>query len=233
MAKESLILIPGLLCDEDLWRDQLSALTPVADVSITMEQTKHATVGGIVAAILATAPPRFALAGLSMGGMIALDLVRRAPDRVTRLALLDTTARANTEDELKIRAGRIALVQAGHVDIMYGLQLSRFMPMTRLGDLTLVDRALKMMRRVGAGTFIRQEKAVMGRIDSRPSLAAIDCPTLVLCGRQDAATPLALSEEIAAAIKGAQLEVIDDCGHLSTMERPGEVNRALINWLKR
>jgi pimeloyl-ACP methyl ester carboxylesterase len=231
MAKEPLILIPGLLCDEDLWRDQLSALTPVADVSITMEQTKHATVGGIVAAILATAPPRFALAGLSMGGMIALDLVRRAPDRVTRLALLDTTARANTEDELKIRAGRIALVQAGHVDIMYGLQLSRFMPMTRLGDLTLVDRALKMMRRVGAGTFIRQEKAVMGRIDSRPSLAVIDCQTLVLCGRQDAATPLALSEEIAAAIKGAQLQVIENCGHLSTMERPDEVNRALLAWL--
>jgi pimeloyl-ACP methyl ester carboxylesterase len=232
MAKESLILIPGLLCDEDLWRDQLHALAPVADVSITMEQARHADVGAMVAAILAAAPPKFALAGLSMGGMVALEVMRQARARVTRLALLDTTARANTGDELKIRAGRIALVQAGHVDIMLGLQLSRFMPMTRLGDTALVDRALKMMRRVGAATFMRQEKAVMGRIDSRPSLAAIGCPTLVLCGRQDAATPLALSEEIAAGIKGAHLEVIEDCGHLSTMERADEVNRAMLAWLK-
>ena len=231
MPGQPLILVPGLLCDEDLWRDQLPALAPHAEVSITMEQTRHESISAIAAAILAAAPSRFALAGLSMGGMVALELMRQAADRVTRLALLDTSARANTEEELKVRAGRIALVQAGHVDIMLGLQLSRFLPLTRLVDVPLVDRALKMMRRVGAATYIRQERAGMRRIDSRPSLGAITCRTLVLCGRQDAATPLALSEEIAAAIAGARLEVIEDCGHLSTMEQPDAVNRALVDWL--
>jgi pimeloyl-ACP methyl ester carboxylesterase len=231
MPGQPLILIPGLLCDEDLWRDQLPALAPHADITITIEQTRHDSISAIAAAILAAAPPRFALAGLSMGGMVALELMRQAAGRVTRLALLDTSARANTGEELKVRAGRIALVQAGHVDIVLGLQLARFLPLSRLGEVPLVDRALKMMRRVGAATYVRQERAGMQRIDSRPSLAAITCPTLVLCGRQDAATPLALSEEIASGIAGSRLEVIEDCGHLSTMERPDAVNRALVEWL--
>jgi pimeloyl-ACP methyl ester carboxylesterase len=231
MTRQPLILIPGVLCDEDLWRGQLPALTPLAEVTITMEHTRHATLAAIAGAILAAAPPRFALAGLSMGGILALEVMRQAPDRVTRLALLDTSARANTDDEIAVRRARIAMVQAGHIDIVLGLQLSRFMPMNRLGDAALVDRVLKMLRRVGAATYLRQETAVIGRIDSRPSLAAIRCPALVLCGRYDSATPLPLSEEIASGIAGARLEVIEDCGHLSTMERPDDVNRALTRWL--
>ena len=231
MTKQKLVLVPGLLCDEDLWHDQLPALAPHVDATITLEQTQHPTKGAIAAAILAAAPPQFALAGLSMGGMIAMEIMRQAPQRVMRLALLDTSARGIVDEERTIRAGRIALVRAGHVDIMLGLQLSRFVPMTRLGDATLIDRALKMMRRVGAATYVRQEQAVMTRSDSRPGLAAIRCPTLVLCGRQDAATPLVLSEEIAAAIPSARLAVVEDCGHLSTMERPDVVNRALLDWL--
>ncbi|HEX2885190.1 alpha/beta fold hydrolase [Vineibacter terrae] len=231
MPCEPLILVPGLLCDEDLWRDQLPALAPLADATVTMEQTRHPAIDAIAAAILAAAPPRFALAGLSMGGMIALEIIRQAPARVTRLALLDTSARGVHDEELAIRAGRMAMVRAGHVDIVMGLQLARFVPMTRLGDSVLIDRALKMMRRVGAATYLRQEQAVMTRADSRPSLSAIRCPTLVLCGRQDAATPLVLSQEIAAAIPGARLDVLEDCGHLATMERPDAVNRALSAWL--
>jgi pimeloyl-ACP methyl ester carboxylesterase len=157
--------------------------------------------------------------------------MRQAPERVTRLALLDTNARANTADETAVRRGRMALVRAGHVDVVFGLQLSRFVPPGRLGDQALIDRVLKMLRRVGAATYLRQEQAVMERIDSRPSLAAIRCPTLVLCGRHDAATPLALSEEIAAGIAGSRLVVVEDCGHLATMERPEPVNRALVAWL--
>jgi pimeloyl-ACP methyl ester carboxylesterase len=231
MTRQPLILVPGLLCDEDLWRDQLAALAPHADVAITMQQTRHATVPEIAAAILADAPPRFALAGLSMGGMVALEIMRQAGDRVSRLALLDTSARPNSADDLKVRSGRMALVRAGHVDIVLGLQLSRFVPMTRLGDLALIDRVLRMVRRVGAATYLRQEQAVMGRVDNRPLLPTIRCPALVLCGRQDAATPLVLSEEIASGIPGARLEVIEDCGHLATMERPDAVNRALVAWL--
>lgn len=231
MANPTLVLIPGLLCDGDLWRDQLPALSPQAELVVTTAQTQQATVPAMAAAILEAAPPRFALAGLSMGGMIALEIMRQAPERIARLALLDTSARGNNAEELAIRAGRMAMVRAGHVDIVFGLQLSRFLPMSRLGDAALVERAVRMMRRVGAATYLRQEQAVMARIDSRPSLGAIACPTLVLCGRQDAATPLVLSEEIAAAIPAARFEVVEDCGHLATMERPDIVNRALAAWL--
>jgi pimeloyl-ACP methyl ester carboxylesterase len=166
-----------------------------------------------------------------MGGIIAFEIMRRQPGRVSRLALLDTNARDILADERKVREGRMRLVANGHVDVMVGLQLSRFIPLTRLGDDAFVDRVLKMVRRVGAATYLRQERALLRRVDSRPTLGAIACPTLVLCGREDAATPLAMSQEIAAAIPGARLEIVEDCGHLSTMERPDAVNAALLGWL--
>lgn len=231
MAREPLILVPGVLCDEDLYRDQLPALSAHADVSITMEQARHDTLPGIARAILDAAPARFALCGLSMGGIIAFEIMRQQPARVSRLALLDTNARDILADERKVREGRMRLVANGHVDVMVGLQLSRFIPLTRLGDDLLVDRVLKMVRRVEAATYLRQERALLRRVDSRPSLGAIACPTLVLCGREDAATPLAMSQEIATAIPGARLEIVEDCGHLSTMERPAEANAALLRWL--
>lgn len=231
MAKEPLILVPGVLCDEDLYRDQVPALAAHADVAITMEQIRHDTLPAIARAILDAAPERFALCGLSMGGIIAFEIMRQQPQRVSRLALLDTNARNILADERKVREGRMRLVANGHVDVMVGLQLSRFIPLTRLGDEALVDRVLKMGRRVGAATYLRQERALLQRVDSRPSLGAIACPTLVLCGREDAATPLGLSEEIAAAIPGATLEIVEECGHLSTMERPEAVNAALLRWL--
>lgn len=231
MAKEPLILVPGVLCDEDLYRDQVPALAAHADVAITMEQIRHDTLPAIARAILDAAPERFALCGLSMGGIIAFEIMRQQPQRVSRLALLDTNARNILTDERKVREGRMRLVTNGHVDVMVGLQLSRFIPLTRLGDEALVDRVLKMCRRVGAATYLRQERALLQRVDSRPSLGAIACPTLVLCGREDAATPLGLSEEIVAAIPGAALEIVEECGHLSTMERPEAVNAALLRWL--
>ncbi|MGE0422079.1 MAG: alpha/beta fold hydrolase [Reyranellaceae bacterium] len=231
MAKEPVVLVPGVLCDEDLYRDQVPALSARADVSITMEQARHDTLPAIARAILDAAPPRFALCGLSMGGIIAFEIMRQQPGRVSRLALLDTNARDILADERKVREGRMRLVDNGHVDVMIGLQLSRFIPLTRLGDEVLVDRVLKMVRRVGAATYLRQERALLQRVDSRPSLGAIACPTLVLCGREDSATPLAMSQEIVAAIPGAVLDIVEDCGHLSTMERPDAVNAALLRWL--
>ncbi|MBX3498579.1 MAG: alpha/beta fold hydrolase [Alphaproteobacteria bacterium] len=231
MAKEPLILVPGVLCDEDLYRDQVPALAAYADVNIAMEQARHDTLPAIARAILDAAPRRFALCGLSMGGIIAFEIMRQQPARVSRLALLDTNARNILADERRVREGRMRLVANGHVDVMIGLQLSRFIPLTRLADEALVDRVLKMIRRVGAATYLRQERALLQRVDSRPSLAAITCPTLVLCGREDSATPLAMSQEIAAAIPGAVLEIVEECGHLSTMEQPASVNAALLRWL--
>lgn len=231
MSPESLILIPGVLCTEELWRDQIVGLADAARVEVTLEHQRHPSMAAIAAAILAAAPPRFALAGLSMGGMIAFEIMRRAPERVTRLALLDTIADPETPATTPIRHARLRMVGSGHFETLLGLQLARFIPPWRLADDALVDRVLGMCRHSGPEVYVRQETAVIGRSDSRPTLPAIRCPTLVLCGREDAATPLAASEAMAAGIPGARLEVIERCGHLSTMETPDEVNRALRDWL--
>ena len=231
MAKEPLILIPGVLCTGELWRDQMAALGAAADVTVTLEQQRHESAAAIARAILAAAPPRFALAGLSMGGMVAFEIMRQAPERVSRLALLDTTAEPDTPAASEVRRARLRLVEAGQFELVLGLQLSRFLPPWRLADTVLVDRVLAMLRASGPEVYLRQERAVIARADSRPTLGTIRCPTLVICGREDAATPLAGAELIAAGICGAQLLVIERCGHLSTMERPDEVNAALAGWL--
>ena len=231
MAKEPLILIPGVLCTGELWREQVVGLGDVADIVVTLEQQRHPSAAAIAQAVLAAAPARFALAGLSMGGMIAFEIMRRAPERVTRLALLDTTAEPETPASTPIRQGRIRLVESGQFETLLGLQLARFIPPWRLADAALVDRVLGMCRASGPEVYVRQEHAVIGRSDSRPTLASIRCPTLVLCGREDAATPLAGSELMAAGIPGSRLVVIERCGHLSTMETPTEVNTALRAWL--
>lgn len=232
MAKQPLILVPGVLCTETLWRGQIAALADLADPVVTAEHRRHDRVTEIAAAILAAAPQRFALAGLSMGGMIAFEMLRQQPDRVVRVALLDTNARADAPDQGAVRQARIDLVRRGRFEIVLGLQLTRFLPPERLGDGALVDAVLAMCAEVGPEAYVRQERAVMARPDSRPGLGRIACPTLVLCGEQDSATPPELSREIAAAIPGARLEMLPDCGHLSTMERPEAVNRALRAWLQ-
>jgi pimeloyl-ACP methyl ester carboxylesterase len=231
MAKEPLILIPGVLCTAELWRDQVAALGSAADVAVTLEQQRHDSAAAIARAILAAAPPRFALAGLSMGGMVAFEIMRQAPDRVSRLALLDTTAEPDTSAAGEVRRARLRLVEAGQFELVLGLQLARFLPPWRLADTVLVDRVLAMLRASGPAVYLRQERAVIARADSRPTLGTIRCPTLVLSGREDAATPLPGAELIAAGVPGARLVVLERCGHLSTMERPDEVNAALADWL--
>ena len=187
---------------------------------------------GLAADILSEAPfERFALAGLSMGGYVALEMFRQARQRITRLALLDTSARADTPEQAQRRLGLIALAKRGRFMGVTDALLPLLVHPTRLEDEELVVAIKEMARNTGRESFIREEQAIMSRGDSRPLLAEITCPTLVLCGRQDQLTPLERHEEMAAAIRGARLEVIEDCGHLSTMERPVEVNAALQRWL--
>lgn len=227
---QPLILVPGLVCTPALWAGQLRGLAGVASMSVA-DHTRHETMAEIAASILAAAPPRFALAGLSMGGFIALEIVRQAPERVTKLALLDTNARADAPERKEQRLKTIALARAeGMGKVSDGL-MPVFIHKDRLADADLVAAVRQMALDTGVETFARQSTAIMGRKDSRPLLAAIRCPTLVLVGRQDALTPLELSQEIAAGIAGAKLEVIEACGHLSTMERPEAVNAAMTAWL--
>ncbi|HEU0158758.1 MAG TPA: alpha/beta fold hydrolase [Hyphomicrobiaceae bacterium] len=229
-AKPNLLLIPGLLCSPALWAEQVRGLNDIAEIGVA-DHTRHASLPEIAEAILAEAPPRFALAGLSMGGYIAYEILRQAADRVTRLALLDTGARADAPERRPQRLGLIALAeQEGAVRAQQEL-LPLLIHTDRLRDKPLVDTVLQMAADTGVAAFKRQQTAIMARPDNRPLLPTIGCPTLVLVGREDALTPPSLAEEIAAGIPGARLEIIPECGHLSSLEQPEAVNRALRRWL--
>jgi pimeloyl-ACP methyl ester carboxylesterase len=229
--RPSLVLIPGLLCDATLWRAQIEDLADMAQPWVA-DVTRDDSIAAMAQRVLAEAPPgRFTLAGLSMGGYVAQAIMRVAPDRVARLALLDTSARADTAEQSARRRGLIELAEKGEFQGVTPRLLPVFLHPDRLSDKPLTDAVMAMTARVGKDAFLRQQRAIIGRIDNRPNLPAISCPTLVLCGREDQLTPLAGHEEIASLIPGARLEVIEECGHLSTMERPWEVSVALRQWL--
>jgi len=228
--KTPLVLVPGLLCDAALWRGQTDELHDIAEPWVA-DATRDDSITAMARRILGEAPPRFALAGLSMGGYVAQEIMRQAPERVLRLALLDTGSRADTPEAIQRRKGLIELAEMGDFRGVTPRLLPTFLHPSRLTDTALTEAVSAMTARVGKDAFIRQQRAIMGRIDGRPSLAAITCETLVLCGRQDQLTPLPLHEEIASLIKGAQLEIVEECGHLSTMERPWEVSVLLRQWL--
>lgn len=228
--KIPLVLLPGLLCDAALWRAQVEGLGALAAPTI-VDLTRDDSLVGMARRALAEAPPSFALAGLSMGGYVAQEVMRQAPERVTRLALLDTSARADTPEQTARRRGLIELSEKGEFRGVTPRLLPLLIHPARHEDKPLTDLVMGMAERVGKEAFLRQQKAIMGRPDGREDLRRIACPTLVLCGRQDALTPLALHEEIAGLVAGAKLVVVEDCGHLSTMEKPVTVTAALRQWL--
>ena len=228
--KTPLVLLPGLLCDAALWRAQMTGLSDIAAITVA-DLTHDETMTGMARRVLEVAPLKFALAGLSMGGYCAFEVMRQAPERVTRLALLDTGARADSPEQISRRRGLIELAEKGEFRGVTPRLLPFFLHPDRLKDAALTGAVRAMAERVGKDAFVRQQKAIMSRVDSRASLATIRCPTLVLCGREDVLTPPASAEEIAAGIPGARLDLIDHCGHLSTMERPEAVTAELRQWL--
>jgi pimeloyl-ACP methyl ester carboxylesterase len=229
-AKIPVVLLPGLICDAALWARQVAALAAIAEPLIA-DLTRDESLPAMARRVLAEAPPRFALAGLSMGGYLAQEVMRQAPERVTRLALLDTSARADTLERTALRRGLIELARKGEFKGITPRLLPQWIHPDRLHDQALTREIMAMTQRVGRDAYLRQMQAIMGRPDGRADLPRIAVPTLVLCGREDQSTPLALHEEIAALIPGATLVVVERCGHLSTMERPDEVNAALRRWL--
>ncbi len=226
---EPLILVPGLLCDERLFAPQLPALAARTAVSVAQTRLDD-SLGAMAERLLAAAPERFALAGLSMGGYVCFEVVRRAPDRVTRLALLDTQARADTTEAAQRRRDLVALAERGEFLGVAPRLLPLFLHPDHLERLGPVVTA--MAAAVGKEAFLRQQRAILERPDSRPLLASIRCPTLVLCGRQDRLTPPSLHEEMAAAIPEATLVVLPNCGHLAPLERPEAVTAQLLAWLE-
>lgn len=227
----NLVLLPGLLCDARLWAHQAESLADVAAVSVA-DLTQHDSVTAMALAVLDDAPETFALAGLSMGGYVAQEIMRLAPHRVERLALLDTSARRDTDEQLARRQRLVDMAQLGKFKGVTPKLLPFLILPDRLEDQWLSSTVMAMAENVGQDAYLRQQRAIMGRVDSVPSLAHIDCPTLVVCGRQDGLTPLERSEEIADGIPGAKLVVIEECGHLSTLERPHAVSAVMRYWLQ-
>jgi len=225
-----LALLPGLILDSGLWRAQVDGLADIADCRVA-DLTTQDSIAAMAADVLAAMPDRFALAGLSMGGYVALEIMRQAPGRVAALALLDTTARADTAEQTSRRRGLIELAQKGTFKGVTNRLLPMFIHPNRMTDEALTGAVKAMAKRVGRDAFLRQQHAIMARADSRDLLPRIHCPTLVLCGREDALTPLAWHEEMAAAIPGARLVVLEKCGHLAPIERPAEVTAELRRWL--
>jgi len=225
-----IILVPGLLCSPRLYASQIPVLWQFGPVTIA-DHRRDDTMDVIAKRILAVAPPRFALAGLSMGGYIAYAILRAAPERVTRLALLDTGARADLPEQSERRKAQIELARSGRFAEIPETLWPLFVHKDRQGDAALKKNILQMAEETGAEAFIRQQTAIMSRPDSRADLPKIKCPTLVLVGEGDQLTPPKLSEEIAGAIPNSRLVVVPGSGHLSTLERPDAVNKALVEWM--
>ena len=226
------VLIPGLRCSARLYTPQLPQLWRFGPVMVS-NHTGADTLAAIAHDILATAPSRFALIGLSMGGYLAFEILRLAPERVVKLALLDTSARVDTPEQGQRRQQQIALTQAGRYEETVTAQFALLVHRSRKADADLWQTYRLMAQETGPEVFLRHQHAIRHRIDSRPDLARIKVPTLVLVGDADELTPPSHAEEIAAGIEGAQLVVVPDCGHLSTLERPEAVTAALVDLMAR
>ena len=231
MQKTPLVMLPGTLCDARLWCHQQHALADLVE-PLVMPVGTDPDLGALAARILAQAPPRFALAGLSFGGILAFEIYRRAPERISRLALLDTNARADTAQGSAAKRAQLEFAATRGLEALVREELMPlYLYSEHLQDRALVQTIVDMALDSGPAVFANQVQAVLGRPDSRADLAAIDCPTLVLCGREDALCPPQRHEEIAAGIPAATLCVIDACGHMSTLEQPEQVNTAMRRWL--
>jgi pimeloyl-ACP methyl ester carboxylesterase len=225
-----IVLVPGLLASARLYALQIPRLWLSGPVMVA-DHTRDDSMAAIARRILGAAPPRFALAGLSMGGYISFEIVRQAAARVVKLALLDTSARPDTPEATQARRAQMALAATGRLDEVADSQFERMVAEPRRADTGLRETNLRMAREVGVAAFARQQTAIIGRVDSRATLQEIRCPTLVLVGEKDTLTPPDRAAEIAAGIAGAKLVSVPGCGHLSTLEQPDVVTRALVEWL--
>jgi pimeloyl-ACP methyl ester carboxylesterase len=218
-------LLPGLLCDETIWADQRDALGDVI-----VPDFRHVnSIEAMAQIVLDAAPRRFAVAGHSMGGRVALEVYRMAPKRVERLALLDTGVHPRGAAEEEKRGELVELARRQGMAAMAARWLP---PMLHPDHSALLGPLTEMVLRSTPETFANQQRALLDRPDARAVLPAIRCPTLVLCGRQDTWAPVAQHEEIAASIPNARLVVVEDCGHMSPVEQPKAVTKALLSHLQ-
>ncbi|MGN5375025.1 alpha/beta fold hydrolase [Sphingomonas hankookensis] len=225
------LFLPGLLCDATLWRAQIDGLADMV-APMVADLTLDQTVAGMARRTLAAAPPRFALVALSMGGYVAFEILRQAPERVTGLALFDTSAAPDAPERA---AGRHAAIESLELGRFRGVT-SRLLPQLvhpRHVDGPLAETVQAMASRVGGTAFARQQRAILDRPDSRPILPTITVPTLVAVGKDDVLTPPADAAEIHAGIPHARLEVLPECGHLPALEQPERTTELIRDLLRR
>jgi pimeloyl-ACP methyl ester carboxylesterase len=230
MLRTTLVLLPGLLNTRRVFEPQIEALSDLADC-VVPELWHHDTIGAMADATLALAPPTFALVGFSMGGYVAFEILRRATQRVERLALMDTQA---TPDSAESTKRRRALLEQTKIGRFHGVQrtlLPQLVHSRHINDDAITQPIFAMAQEIGADGFVREQRAIIDRADSRRMLVDIDVPTVVIVGRQDQVTPLPRSEEMAADIADSRLVVLEECGHMSPLEKPAEVTASLRRWL--
>jgi pimeloyl-ACP methyl ester carboxylesterase len=228
----SLILLPGLACDDELFAGQAPALAAQHRLHISDVHTRCASLPLMASTLLVEHPGAHVFIGVSMGGMLAMELLRQAPQRVLAVALLGTSARADTPELMALRSQACELFAAGRMDeVLQANVMFAFHPDNATRP-ALVAAYLAMIRRAGAAQLIAQNRAAMARIDSRPFLPKISCPTLVACGQADGLTPPEHAQEMADAIAGARLAIVPGAGHMLTMEQPSFVKSLLLGWLR-
>lgn len=232
----TLVLLPGFLCDETVWQDQLAALTPTCDCLIP-DYGHLNSLPAMASAVLAQAPPRFAVVGHSMGGRIALEIFREAPHRVTHIALFDTGCDARPADEIgaEEERGRRNLLAIAREQGMRSMAANWIPPMIhpdRRSDAALTERIVQMMERKTPDIFEAQMNALLARPEAGDLLPKIACPALILTGSHDAWSPPVRHKEMAAAIPNSTLAIVPNCGHMSTMECPDAISRAMEAWLE-
>lgn len=237
MGVSTLVLLPGLMCDAAVW-EPVTALLGEGQACCIVDHGDADSLAEMARRLLDAAPQRFALAGHSMGGRVALEVLRQAPERVSRVALLDTGFRerasgAAGEAEAAGRHALLALARKQGVRAMAAVWTRGMVDPARLADAALIEAIVAMFERKSADVFANQLRALLSRPDALDVLARIAVPTLVLCGRHDSWAPPAQHQELAGAIPGAALEIVDAAGHMSTMEQPAAVAAALQRWLAR
>jgi pimeloyl-ACP methyl ester carboxylesterase len=225
---EDVLFLPGLLCDARLWRDQVAVLPRAAVADLTLDDS----IDAMARRALASRPGRFALCGLSMGGYVAQAIMRLAPERVTRLCLMDTSARADTEAQSRRRRGLMAMTRGDRFRGVTPRLLPQLLHPMSLANQSLAQDVLDMAERVGRDAFLRQQEAILGRPDSRPDLPRYRLPTVIVVGSDDLVTPPELSREIAGLIPGAGFHIVPQSGHLPAMEQPDKLNEILLHWLQ-
>lgn len=225
-----LVLVPRLMCSARLYAPQVAALWPLGLVTVA-DHRRDDKIAAVAKRIVSQAPPRFALAGLSLGGYIAFAMLRLDPERIAKMALLNTSARPDTPEQIAARYDFITMAEQGRLDEVTAVLANRYLRGNRQSDETQRNLLCDMAADSGPEAFVRQERAIISWPDSRSLLASISCPTLVLCGDGDELTPPDLAMEVSGGIAGARLVIVPDCEHLSTVERPEAINAALAEWL--